>query len=460
VSTPSLQPQPQRVAFSDAVKVWARIGLLSFGGPAGQVALMHQELVVRRRWIDEERFLHALNYCMLLPGPEAQQLATYIGWLMHKTRGGLAAGLLFVLPGFVSILALSLLYAGFGQLPAVAALFFGLKAAVLAVVFEAVLRVGKRALTSRVHVLLAVSAFLAIFFLHVRFPLVVLGAAAFGLVGQRLVPGLFPPPKPNHVDDSQQSVIGLLASAGELGHTRPSRASAGRVLLVCGLLWGLPLLALRMSLGSGSVFVQEGLFFSQAAVVTFGGAYAVLTYIAQEAVATYHWLLPGEMLDGLGLAETTPGPLIMVVQFVGFMGAFRHPGHLPPLLAGVCGSLVTVWVTFVPCFLWIFLGAPYVEALRGSRALRAALSAITAAVVGVILNLSIWFGLHVLFRDLTERSFGPVRLLVPELASLNVGAAVLAALSMLALFRFKLGLPKTLAASAALGAALRLLGAS
>jgi chromate transporter len=421
---------------------------------------MHQELVVRRRWIDEERFLHALNYCMLLPGPEAQQLATYIGWLMHKTRGGLAAGLLFVLPGFVSILVLSLLYAGFGQLPAVAALFFGLKAAVLAVVVEAVLRVGKRALTSRAHVVLAAAAFLAIFFLHVPFPLVVVGAAALGLVGQRWLPSLFPAPQASQVDDSQQSVIGLLASAGELGHTTPSRSRAARVLLVCALLWGLPLLALRWSLGPGSVFVHEGLFFSQAAVVTFGGAYAVLAYIAQEAVATYHWLMPGEMLDGLGLAETTPGPLIMVVQFVGFMGAFRHPGELPPLLAGVCGSVVTVWVTFVPCFLWIFLGAPYIEALRGNRALRAALSAITAAVVGVILNLSLWFGLHVLFRRLTEHTFGPVRLLVPELASLDVAAAALAALSMLALFRFKLGLPKTLAASAALGAAVRLSGFS
>jgi chromate transporter len=419
---------------------------------------MHQELVVRRRWIDEERFLHALNYCMLLPGPEAQQLATYIGWLMHKTRGGLAAGLLFVLPGFVAILALSLLYAGYGQLPSVAALFFGLKAAVLAVVIEAVVRVGKRALTSRAHVALAAAAFLAIFLLQVPFPLVVLGAAAFGLIGQRLLPRLFPEAKPSHVDDDQQSVIGLLASSGELGHTKPSRARAGRVLLVCFTLWGLPLLLLRCSLGAGSVFVQEGLFFSQAAVVTFGGAYAVLAYIAQKAVATYEWLLPGEMLDGLGLAETTPGPLIMVVQFVGFMGAFRHPGQLPPLLAGVCGSVVTVWVTFVPCFLWIFLGAPYIEALRGSRALRAALSAITAAVVGVILNLSIWFSLHVLFRRLTEHAVGPVRLLLPELASVNLAAAVLAALSMLALFRFKLGLPKTLAASAALGAALRLSG--
>lgn len=451
---------PERVAFGDAVKVWARIGLLSFGGPAGQVALMHQELVMRRRWIDEERFLHALNYCMLLPGPEAQQLATYIGWLMHKTRGGLVAGLLFVLPGFVSILALSLLYAGFGQLPAVAALFFGLKAAVLAVVLEAVLRVGKRALTNRVHVGLAAAAFLALFCFQVPFPLVVLAAAAFGLIAQRVLPALFPKPAAGNGDESARSVIGLLASTGELEHTRPSRARAGRVLAVCVALWVLPLLALRLACGPSSVFVQEGLLFSQAAVVTFGGAYAVLAYIAQEAVTTYGWLMPGEMLDGLGLAETTPGPLIMVVQFVGFMGAFRHPGQLPPLLAGVCGSFVTVWVTFVPCFLWIFLGAPYIEALRENRALRAALSAITAAVVGVILNLSIWFGLHVLFRRTAEQAFGPVRLLVPELASLDWAAALLAALSMLALFRLKLGLPKTLAASAVLGAAIRLLGFS
>jgi chromate transporter len=439
------------VSFGEAVLVWAKIGLLSFGGPAGQVALMHQELVDKRRWIDEERFLHALNYCMLLPGPEAQQLATYIGWLMHKTRGGLAAGILFVVPGFAAILLLSLLYAGFGHLPAVAALFFGLKAAVLAVVVEAVLRIGKRALKSRLLVVLAALAFVAIFFFELPFPLVVLGAALVGLIGSRFSPASFPQLPGAKVAGDHQTVIDRMADAGELLHTRPSGARAVRVLLVGAVLWGLPLVVLRQRLGAGSVYFQEGAFFSRAAVVTFGGAYAVLAYIAQQAVDTFHWLLPGEMLDGLGLAETTPGPLIMVVQFVGFMGAFRHAGGLPPLLAGVFGSLITVWVTFVPCFLWIFLGAPYIEALRQSRPLRAALAAITAAVVGVILNLSLWFGLHVVFKRVALLHFGPLRILSPSFASVDVAAAVLATLAMLAMFRFKLGLAKTLAGSAALG---------
>jgi chromate transporter len=448
---------PRRVSFGEALRVWTKIGLLSFGGPAGQVATMHKELVERRKWVDEERFLHALNYCMLLPGPEAQQLATYIGWLMHKTRGGLAAGLLFVLPGFVAILGLSMLYAGFRELPAIEAVFFGLKAAVLAVVVEAVLRIGKRALKSRLMVLVAAVAFVAIFFFDVPFPLVVLGAGTFGLVGSRVRPAAFPTPVTLAVDGEHQTVIDAMAANGELEHTKTSRGRAARVVLVCAALWAAPILALTLALGSESVFVQEGVFFSKAAVVTFGGAYAVLAYIAQRAVETYGWLEPGEMLDGLGLAETTPGPLIMVVQFVGFMGAFRHPGALPPMLAGVLGSLVTVWVTFVPCFLWIFLGAPYIEALRGNRSLSAALSAITAAVVGVILNLSLWFGLHVVFHEVSEQHTGPLRLFVPNLTSIDVAAAALTGLAMLSMFRFKLSLPKTLGMSAALGLVWKLL---
>jgi chromate transporter len=446
----------ERVSFAAALRVWARIGLLSFGGPAGQVALMHRELVEQRKWIDEQRFLHALNYCMLLPGPEAQQLATYIGWLMHRTRGGLAAGLLFVLPGFVAILALSLLYAGYGQLPAVAALFYGLKAAVLAIVVEAVLRIGRRALKSRLLVAVAAAAFLAIFLFALPFPLLVFGAGLFGMIAARLWPEALPRAAISQASDDHETLIDRLAASGELAHTRPSTARALRVVVVCSLLWFGPVLALSRVLGDDSVFVHEAKFFSQAAVVTFGGAYAVLAYIAQQAVETFHWLKPGEMLDGLGLAETTPGPLIMVVQFVGFMGAFRNPAGLSPLWAGVLGSITTVWVTFVPCFLWIFLGAPYIEALRGNRALHAALSAITAAVVGVILNLSIWFGLHVIFRQLSERRVGPLHLLVPALGSVDVGAATLAALAMLAMFRFKLGLPKTLAACALLGGAYKL----
>jgi chromate transporter len=446
----------ERVSFAQAVRVWARIGLLSFGGPAGQVALMHRELVEQRRWIDEQRFLHALNYCMLLPGPEAQQLATYIGWLMHKTRGGLAAGLLFVLPGFVSILALSVLYAGYGQLDEVAALFYGLKAAVLAVVVEAVLRIGKRALKSRLLEAVAAAAFVAIFLFALPFPLLVLGAGLFGVLAARFWPEWMPRATSSQVSGERETLIDQLAARGELAHTEPSLLRALRVLAVCAGLWVLPVLVLARLFGGDAVFVREAKFFSQAAVVTFGGAYAVLAYIAQQAVEIYHWLGPGEMLDGLGLAETTPGPLIMVVQFVGFMGAFRNPAGLSPLWAGVLGSVITVWVTFVPCFLWIFLGAPYIEALRGNRALHAALSAITAAVVGVILNLSLWFGLHVIFRQLSEQRLGPLHLLVPSLGSIDAGAAALSALAMLAMFRFKLSLPKTLAASALLGAAYKL----
>jgi chromate transporter len=450
-------PPEEQVSFAEALRVWAKIGCLSFGGPAGQVALMHQELVQRRKWIDEERFLHALNYCMLLPGPEAQQLATYIGWLMHRTRGGVAAGLLFVLPGFLMMLGLSALYAGYGEVPAIAALFFGLKAAVFAVVVEAVLRIGKRALKSRLLVALAVVAFVSIFFFEVAFPLVVLGAGVFGFIGARVWPGAFSEPPKAKVDGGHPTVIDRMAAAGGLAHTKPSAARSLRVLVVCGAVWGLPILALSLSFGRDSVFVHEAVFFSKTAMVTFGGAYAVLAYVAQRAVEDFAWLRPGEMLDGLGLAETTPGPLILVLQFVGFLAAHRQPGALTPMLAGLVGATTTVWVTFAPCFLWIFLGAPYIESLRGHRALSAALSAITAAVVGVILNLSLWFGLHLVFPGIAERHVGPLRLFVPDIARLDVAALVLSALAMLALFRFKLGMPKTLAGSALLGAAWKLL---
>jgi chromate transporter len=444
------------VPLSQAARVWARIGLLSFGGPAGQIALMHKELVEERKWISESRFLHALNYCMLLPGPEAQQLATYIGWLMHRTAGGLVAGTLFVLPGFLTILGLSLLYVELRHVPAVAAIFFGLKAAVLAIVVEAVIRVGKRALKTRPLYALAALAFVAIFFFAVPFPLIVLCAGVLGLVGSWVLPAAFPAPPLPKADGAADTVIDALMDAGQLGHIRPSRARAVRVLLVCLTLWFLPLALLAATLGAKSVLVQEGVFFSQAAVVTFGGAYAVLSYIAQRAVETYGWLQPGEMLDGLGMAETTPGPLIMVVQFVGFMGAYRHPGALPPLVAAVLGSLVTVWVTFVPCFLWIFLGAPYIEALRGKRTLAAALSAITAAVVGVILNLSIWFAVHTVFAEVAERHAGPLRIFVPTFATVDLPSLVLSLLVFVAMFRFQVGMAKALLGSAALGLAWKL----
>jgi chromate transporter len=388
---------------------------------------------------------------MLLPGPEAQQLATYIGWLMHKTRGGLAAGILFVLPGFVAILGLSVLYAGYRDLPAIAAAFFGLKAAVFALVVEALMRIGKRALKKRVMLVVAAASFVAIFGFNVPFPSVVLAAGISGLLGSRFWPNAFPAPSSIQVVDEHATVIERMAAAGGLEHTQPRFARALRAIAVCLALWLLPIVALVSVFGRESVFVQQAVLFSKTAVVTFGGAYAVLAYVAQRAVETYGWLAPGEMLDGLGLAETTPGPLILVLEFVGFMGAHRHSGDLPPMLAGILGAVVTVWVTFVPCFLWIFLGAPFIEALRGNRSLHAALSTITAAVVGVILNLTIWFGLHVVFRQVTETHWGALRLIVPTLASVDVAAAVLAALALLAMLRFKLGLPKTLAASAALG---------
>ncbi len=445
------------IPFGEALRTWLRIGLQSFGGPAGQIAVMHKVLVEQKRWVSESRFLHALNYCMLLPGPEAQQLATYIGWLLHRTLGGIVAGTLFVLPGFVVMLALSALYAGFRQVPLVEALFFGLKPAVLAIVVEAVIRIGRRSLKNGALVALAGGAFVAIFFFGVPFPLIVLAAGAIGLCGARLWPRFFPGPgAPEITGEAEPAVVDRMLAAGELEHTRPSLGRAVRVLLVCLTLWLGPLALLAAIFGRGSVFVAQGLFFSKAAVVTFGGAYAVLAYVAQEAVSTFGWLQPGEMLDGLGMAETTPGPLILVLQFVGFLGAYRKPALLAPMAAGLLGASITVWVTFVPCFLWIFLGAPYIEALRGNRALHASLSAITAAVVGVVLNLSLWFALSTVFARVGEARLGPLRLLVPELGTLSVPALVIAGAALVAMLRFKIGMGWVLAASAATGLVQRL----
>ena len=441
------------VSFREALGVWARIGLISFGGPAGQIALMHRVLVEEKRWISESRFLHALNYCMLLPGPEAQQLATYVGWLLHRTLGGLVAGLMFIVPGACVILVLSLLYAGFQDLALLQAVFYGIKAAVLAVVVEAVLRIGKRALGNAGMVAMAGAAFIAIFFFAVPFPLIVIGAGLIGFLGGHFAPKQFAAKRARGSDDGGgEGVVDAALSEAQLDHARPSLAYALRVVLVCLALWFGPLFLLATALGLDNVYTQQALFFSKMAVVTFGGAYAVLAYVAQQAVGTYAWLSPGEMLDGLGLAETTPGPLILVLEFVGFLGAYRSPGALDPMLAGVFGALLTLWVTFVPCFLWIFLGAPYIEALRGRRSLDAALSAITAAVVGVILNLAIWFALHVVFGQVDEvQTLAGVRLYVPELGSLDPAAALLAAAAMLAMIRFKLGMFPTLVSCALLG---------
>ena len=443
----------KRPTFGEALRVWAKIGVSSFGGPAGQIALMHTELVERRKWLDERRFLHALSFCMLLPGPEAQQLAIYVGWLIHRTVGGIVAGVLFVLPGFFAVLALSALYASYGRVPAVAALFFGMKAAVLAIVIEAVLRVGKRALESRALVAVAAAAFVAIFFLRAPFPAVVGGAGVLGF----FAPSFFPRAKETSEAAAGDTVIGAMDRDGELAHTQPSASRALKVALLGSILWVSPLCAVAAVFGRDSVVATEGFFFSKAAVGTFGGAYAVLAYVAQQAVEAYAWLGPREMVDGLGLAETTPGPLILVVEFVGFLASFRHPGALSPLIAGVIGAVVSAWATFAPCFLWVFTGAPYVEALRGHRALGAALSAITAAVVGVILNLSIWFALHVVFRDVDERHVSFVRIFVPQWGTLDVAAAVLSAGAMIAMLRFKTGVLGTLATCAIAGAAVQLM---
>lgn len=422
----------------EATRVWAKVGMLSFGGPAGQIAVMHRELVERHKWISDARFLHALNYCMLLPGPEATQLAIYIAWMLHRAAGGILAGFLFVLPGFVTILGLSIVYAQYGHVPLIAAVFFGLKAAVLAVVVEAVLRIGRKALKNRVMIGIAALAFIAIYVFKVPFPLIVLGAAALGAIGRWWLPGSFPMPASSAADASSTYVIDRLIGQGRLRHTVPSARRAMRIAMVWLLIWLSPVFIVIGMFGLHSVLAQQGIFFSQTAVVTFGGAYAVLAYVAQRAVEHFHWITPGQMLDGLALAETTPGPLIMVLQFVAFMGAFHHESGLSPLAAGVVGSVLTTWVTFAPCFLWIFLGAPYVEALRGNRALNAALSAVTAAIVGVILNLSLWFAVHTLFAGV--RRTVPLSIEIPQWSTVNPLALGLAAASFLAMFRWKLGM--------------------
>jgi chromate transporter len=438
------------VSFSEALRTWSYVALNSFGGPAGQIAVMHREIVERRRWLGERRFLHALNYCMLLPGPEAQQLATYIGWLLHGVRGGLAAGLLFILPGVVAIMALSVLYAGFQDTTYVQALFYGIKPAVIALVVVAVTRIGRRALGHWLHLVIAALAFSAIYFLDVPFPLIILGAAVAGYLLGRLAPAA---PSSEPVDQVAPALSDAL-----LERARPSALRSIAVLLMGLAAWLTPTALLLALLGPGNVFTQEGFFFSTAALVTFGGAYSVLAYVAQQAVAVFGWLAPGEMLDGLGMAETTPGPLIMVVQFVGFMGAFRDPGALDPMLAGALGGLLVTWVTFAPSFLWIFLGAPYVEHLRGRRQLAAALGGITAAVVGVILNLALWFALQTLFSTTGEMRMGPLRLHTVEASSLDPAALLLAVLVFVALVRFRWPLLATIAVSAAFGFVYYLVG--
>jgi chromate transporter len=450
---------PRVVSLRDALRVWLRVAMLSFGGPAGQIAVMHRIVVEEQRWISESRFLHALNYCMLLPGPEAQQLATYIGWLMHRTLGGIMAGGLFVVPGIIAIMGLSYVYAAFGNVPLVVALFFGLKAAVLAIVLEAVFRIGKRALKNNVLRALAAAAFVAIFFFDIPFPIIILGAGLIGLAGAASGAEVF------KIDSGHRSAGGKQGTAADtvLGeelpeHARPNLARALAAAALWLTLWLVPVIALLVTLGTDNVFSQIAVFFSKMAIVTFGGAYAVLAYVAQQAVEHYGWLKPGEMLDGLGMAETTPGPLIMVLQFVGFMAAFRDAGALSPMLAGTLGGLLATWVTFTPCFLWIFVGAPFIELARDNKALNGALSAITAAVVGVVLNLAIWFALHAVFRQVTPvRAYG-LKFDMPLLVSVDPWALALSLAAIIAILRFKVGMISALIACTAAGIVLHLAG--
>jgi len=423
-------------SFGEALKVWLKIGCINFGGPAGQIAMMHRILVDEKKWIDEARFLHALNFSMLLPGPEATQLATYVGWLLHGVRGGLAAGILFVLPGAFVMLGLSLLYAYGRGLGPIDGALFGIKAAVLVIVFEALIRIGKRSLKSSLLVSLAALAFISIFFFAVPFPLIVIAAVLAGYLIAR----------------SRPDLLGLAVKAPDVTDYSGSRWQQFTIATIIGLaIWWAPVALAALTLGPHHILVGVGIFFSKLAVVTFGGAYAVLAYMAQQVVETNGWLTAPEMVDALGLAETTPGPLILVTQFVGFLAAFREAAPFTPLSAGLLGAALTTWVTFVPAMLWIFAGAPFIEQLRGNRQLAGALAAITAAVVGVILNLSVWFALHVLFGKVTEMHLGPLRWYAFDPLALDIRAAVLAAIAAVLAFGLHRSLIEVVVAMAALG---------
>jgi chromate transporter len=416
-------------SFGEAARVWGTIGLLSFGGPAGQIALMQRMLIDERRWLTQEQFLHALNFCMLLPGPEAMQLATYAGWRLHGWRGGLAAGLLFVLPGAMVILLLSMMYAAYGQVPLVASVFFGIKAAVLAIVVEALLRVARRALKRSSDWWIAGLAFAALYLFKLPFPVVIIAAALVGFFRTTTAQAAVLP------DSQEPQLVRTVLTA-----------SAWCVL------WLVPVVLLVMLLGTDHVLSQVALFFSKLAVVTFGGAYAVLAYMAQQAVEAHGWLSASEMIDGLGLAETTPGPLILVTEFVGYLAGHRLAGGV---LGGIAAAVVTLWVTFTPSFMMIFTAAPYIERLRAMPRLAGALAAITAAVVGVILNLTVWFALHALFGRVHALALGPIRTTLPDLASMDPVSIILLALASLLLFQLKLGIVWTLLISACLGVVIR-----
>ena len=417
--------EANRPTFREALRFWLKLGFISFGGPTGQIAIMQSELVDRKQWISQSRFLHALNFCMLLPGPEATQLAIYIGWLLHRVRGGVVAGALFVLPSIIVLWLLSYVYAAYGEVPWVAAIFYGLKPAVTAIVIVAVVRIGRRALRTWPMWAIAAAAFVALYFFHVPFPLIIISALLAGFAMMWSTPAKEAP-----------------AWSGEPPISAPiSLGRIVRIAAICLVLWLLPLMAMGLWRGWDSTLFREGAFFSKAAVVTFGGAYAVLPYVAQQALSHYGWLKPGQMMDGLGLAETTPGPLIMVVQFVGFIGAWQHPEGLSPIVAGTAGALLTTWVTFTPCFLWVLSGAPYIERLHGIEQVQRVLSAVTAAVVGVVLNLAVWFAGHVF---------------LPASGQIDWFAVGLSALALLALIWFKVEIVFVVIGSGLLGLLIRL----
>jgi len=420
------------VTFGEAARFWIKLGFINFGGPTGQIAIMHDELVERRRWISNARYLHALNYCMLLPGPEAQQLAIYVGWLLHKVKGGIVAGVAFVLPAFFLMLGLSYVFVVYGDVPWVNGIFEGLGAAVVGIVAAATIRIGKKALRNTAMYLIAAIAFVSIFFLHVPFPIIVISAGSIGLLASARWPQTFTVTAEH---DAERAAISDEGSAGE--HTTVKLRRSILVAVVGLTAWFLPLLLVTAWAGRGSTLSQQAWFFSKAAVVTFGGAYAVLAYMNQAAVVQYGWVTTSQMVTGLGLAESTPGPLIMVTEFVGFVGSYQHPGSLDPLVAGVLGAIVATWATFAPCFLWIFLGAPFIEQLRGNERLAMGLTTITAAVVGVVLNLAVWFAVNTLFTTVNERQIlgGPVP--VPVWSSIDGFAVAVAVVCFVGLWRLR-----------------------
>lgn len=419
--------------FYEAFLFWLKQGFISFGGPTGQIAIMHKELVENKKWISEERFLHALNYCMILPGPEAQQLAIYVGWLLHRTWGGIVAGSLFVIPSFFILTGLSYIYVSYGSVPVIAALFYGLKAAVVAIVASAVVRIGKKALKNQLMLIIAAAAFIGIYFLKLPFPIIIISAGLIGLIGGKLRPKLFSVIK-EVASENEKTVISDDQPPSE--HHLPSLIGTFRVVAVCLFLWISPIVLLAFFLGTTNTFFQQGLFFSKAAMVTFGGAYSVLPYITQAAVEKYHWLLPNQMIDGLGLGETTPGPLIMVVTFVGYVGAWGKTAGLSAPFSALLGGLTATYFTFLPCFLWIFAGAPFIEKTRGNIRLASALSAITAAVVGVVLNLTLYFGIQVIF---------------PHTGSIDRVAFAIAAVSLICLIKYKWNILYVILGSALIG---------